>query len=489
MKCKECGKDNATYALPGEKIFFCGKHKTKDMLNIYAKKCAGNDDGEPCSKRPTYGNVHRKPVYCKKHKEPDMVDVMNVRCVEEGCTKQPNFNLPGKKAMYCKGHASADMVDVKNQQCSQEGCILQPAYGFKGKKQVYCVSHKEDGMIDLKNIWCGKCDTIASYGLPGGKPVFCVNHMTTDMINVRYTPCLHEGCMKQPSYGHPVGGKITHCSEHASPEMVDMLHQKCAHPQGCLKNPSFNIDGKTPRFCAGHAQPDMVNVLEKRCEVDGCMKRARFNYEGMLTAFCREHAMSSMIDLVTRRCKMCPTTVSNDKYKGYCLRCFIHTFPNIKISRRYKIKERRIHDFLEEQYGGTSFTNVKTIDGGCSRRRPDWFFECFSHTIIVECDENQHEAYDTTCEVQRINELYTDLAYRPIVFIRFNPDEYTDSRGSKIESSFKYHSKLDVPVIRYEPEWRARLKALKEQIDYHKTHVPTEPVRVVSMFFDGHGSK
>ena len=38
--------------------------------------------------------------------------------------------------------------------------------------------------------------------------------------------------------------------------------------------------------------------------------------------------------------------------------------------------------------------------------------------------EMQHKYYDTLCEQVRINELYEDFGYRPVVFIRFNPDGY-----------------------------------------------------------------
>ena len=61
----------------------------------------------------------------------------------------------------------------------------------------------------------------------------------------------------------------------------------------------------------------------------------------------------------------------------------------------------------------------------CSKKRPDLFNDRFSHTIIVEIDENQHFAYDEICENKRLMELYQDLAHRPMVVIRFNPDSYT----------------------------------------------------------------
>jgi hypothetical protein len=73
--------------------------------------------------------------------------------------------------------------------------------------------------------------------------------------------------------------------------------------------------------------------------------------------------------------------------------------------------------------------------------------EKYTHVIIVECDEEQHKSYDTTCETQRINDIYTDLGDRPIVLIRFNPDAYTDSSHTKHSTCFKYHNRSEVPYI------------------------------------------
>ena len=373
---------------------------------------------------------------------------------------------------------------MRSPKCLEVGCTNQPSYGFRGEKILYCASHKQTDMIDLKNIYCGTCNTLANYGIPGGPPVCCAEHKTEGMINVRSAVCVIDGCMKQPSYGM-VNGKKTHCSDHATPEMVDVLHRKC---EKCDKNPSFGFEGGQVRFCGKHQEPGMINVYGKLCAVEGCSYHATFNWEGMTRCFCRQHITPGMVNVAGRRCRLCPTVAANNKYDGYCLRCFMYTFPDIKVCRNYKVKERHIHEFLEGVYGSDRFTNDKAIDGGCSKRRPDWFFECFTHTIIVECDENQHDFYDSTCEVARINELYTDLAYRPIVFIRFNPDGYDNEDGERIRSSFKYHGRLDVPVVRCAKEWNKRLKALKEQIDHHKERVPTEAVTVVSMFYDGYAS-
>ena len=60
-----------------------------------------------------------------------------------------------------------------------------------------------------------------------------------------------------------------------------------------------------------------------------------------------------------------------------------------------------------------------------------------SHIIIIEIDENAHTDYDCSCENKRLMEISQDLGFRPIVFIRFNPDDYVDKDGNNIKSCWK----------------------------------------------------
>lgn len=69
---------------------------------------------------------------------------------------------------------------------------------------------------------------------------------------------------------------------------------------------------------------------------------------------------------------------------------------------------------------------IKTINGACSKRRPDLFLDLGYQIIVTEIDEYQHlnTSYDSTCENKRIMEISQDVGHRSVVFIRFNPDEY-----------------------------------------------------------------
>jgi hypothetical protein len=190
-----------------------------------------------------------------------------------------------------------------------------------------------------------------------------------------------------------------------------------------------------------------------------------------------------MTDVVSKKCinKWCSTRAAN-KYDGYCLRCYIHKFPDQQISRNFKVKERYMTDFIKETFSTYQITFDKTV-GGCSQRRPDVYIDLLTHVIIIECDENQHKNYDTTCEIARVNELFTDFADRSIIFIRFNPDAYTID-NKKIPSSFKYLKKFGVPSINNKEEWNTRLQNLKESIEKHITNIPTEQTTFEYLFYD-----
>lgn len=187
----------------------------------------------------------------------------------------------------------------------------------------------------------------------------------------------------------------------------------------------------------------------------------------------------------TNNCKTehCRTLASNPKYLGYCFRCFLYTFPDIPNTMNYKIKEQRLQEFIADNYPELEITFDKTT-GGCSRRRPDCLIEMYTHTIIVECDENQHASYDSTCEMVRINELFTDLADRPMVIIKFNPDGYMGKGAEYVSSPFRYHKSLGVPIVDNKEEWESRLDTLKDEIDSHVRHIPDCPVKIVELFYD-----
>ena len=72
---------------------------------------------------------------------------------------------------------------------------------------------------------------------------------------------------------------------------------------------------------------------------------------------------------------------------------------------------------------------------------------------------------------------------RPVVFIRFNPDSYTDS-NKKIPSCFKVLKNSGILVVRCENAWNSRLNKLKEIITENLHEIPEIPMTIVHLFYD-----
>ena len=114
------------------------------------------------------------------------------------------------------------------------------------------------------------------------------------------------------------------------------------------------------------------------------------------------------------------------------------------------------------------------------------FLELNEQCIIVEIDENQHNDYDCSCENKRLMELSQDVAHKPIVFIRFNPDDYLDN-NINITSCWG-PGKDGILRIKNNKvnEWKYRLNTLKQQIDYwiKVENTTNKTVEIIQLFYD-----
>jgi hypothetical protein len=163
----------------------------------------------------------------------------------------------------------------------------------------------------------------------------------------------------------------------------------------------------------------------------------------------------------------------------------MHLFPDQPVSRNYKTKEQAVVDHVKKHHTEHDWTADRTIAGGCSRRRPDMFLDLGSHVLIVEVDENMHERYDCSCENKRLMELSQDVAHRPLIFVRFNPDKYIDQDGSNVSSCWSTGKDGITRIGRgQKKKWETRLTRLAEQIDYWVANVPEKMVEVVQLFYD-----
>ena len=346
------------------------------------------------------------------------------------------------------------MINVKDKVCLQKGCKIIPIYNNENETiGLYCNKHKLDGMVDVKN-----------------------------------KKCIYSNCKKQPTYNKEGAPKGLYCVRHKLEGMIDVINKTCIYPS-CKIQPAFNNKNETiGLYCNTHKLDGMIDIKSKTCIHLDCKTRPIYNNKNeTIGLYCNTHKLEGMVDVKHKTCKtyLCFTRVTT-KYDGYCLYCYRNMFPDKPISRNYKNKEHFVVEYIKSKFPNLNWIADKIINGGCSKRRPDLLLDLDYQIIIVEIDENQHIDYDCSCENKRIMQLSQDLGHRPIIFIRFNPDNY-EKDGINITSCWSQNAKGICLVKKSKKnEWEERLKLLEYHINYWITpvNITNKTIEIIQLFYD-----
>jgi hypothetical protein len=244
------------------------------------------------------------------------------------------------------------------------------------------------------------------------------------------------------------------------------------------KGSAICIHNKNKTYCK-ECNGSMICIHRK------CKKSCTICHNG--SAFCIHDKWKTLCKICDGR-RLCKSSwcevLGALKYKGFCLNCFIHLFPDEPNTHNYKTKEKDVVDRITQTFNNFTWVADKKVQDGCSRRRPDILLDMGSHIIIIEVDENKHTDYDCSCEHKRLMELSQDLQHRPIIFIRFNPDDYTNQEGVLVKSCWKLN-KLGVMQITKtkQKEWEERIEALKQQIQYWIDNPTEKTIEIVELFY------
>jgi hypothetical protein len=287
--------------------------------------------------------------------------------------------------------------------------------------------------------------------------------------------CKEEGCKARPSYNNEGQTIALYCAAHKKEGMVDVKHKNC-YEKGCKPGPSYNNEGQTiALYCAAHKKDGMVDVKNNNCYEERCKTRPSYNNEGQTIAlYCAAHKKDGMVDVKHKNCKSdwCLTLVQ-EKYDGIVFIVILIYFQTVVA-------------FVTSRYPDLHWIADKIVNGGCSKRRPDLLLDLGYQILIVEVDESQHIDYDCSCENKRIMELSKDLGHRPIVFIRFNPDEY-EKDGENITSCWG-NNKNGICHVKNSKkcEWKERLLVLAQHIDYWITpeNITNKIIESVQLYYD-----
>ena len=445
-----------------------------------------------CRASPVYGKRGDSVAsFCSRHRGEQMFNLVSRKCLHEFCVKTPNFNLEGGKPLFCNDHKTSEMVNTtKYKKCMHGICKFRASFNFKGLNPTVCSSHKETGMVDLIKAKCihELCGKRPNFNVEGANPLYCFDHMEVGMVCKSYRSCKFGTCKTTPCFNY-LGLKPDYCAIHREPGMMNVCQKLCIH-ESCTKPPNFNFSGLKPLVCSLHKEVGMISMINnKRCNNNLCNKIPVYNVFGETRGIvCGDHKEDGMINVVGTTCsnEFCNTRVTRKKYEGLCLRCFIYMFPDKPVAKNYRTKEYSVVEYIKSKYQDLTWVTDKKVEGGCSLRRPDLLLDLGYQILIIEIDENQHLGYDTSCEHRRIMEISRDSSHRPIVFIRFNPDNY-NIRGKNITSCWGPNGNGICTVKESKKkEWTHRLESLETQIQYwiQPENKTDKTVEIVELFYD-----
>ncbi len=458
--CETCGIV-AIFNIEGENWGrFCKIHKEINMVNVRSKTCAYSG----CKKQPTYNYEGETRVkFCYIHKEDNMVNVRDKTCEYENCKKIPSFNNEGEtKGKFCSIHKEDTMINVRDKTCEYSGCTTQPTYNYKGKsKRRFCSVHKEDGMIDIAHIKCEyeNCKTIPTYNKEGEtKALFCFKHKDENMINIRDKPCIYPGCKILPSFNKEGEHKALFCGEHKDNNMVSVKNRICIKTK-CKTNASFGYCSQLPSYCSQHKLDYMIKKPKRTClgnDEEDCKDMAIYGKDEPL--HCEDHKLEGEICWLIKKCDNCGRNkeiLNKDELCGICA-----DIPFYEESKRLnKVKETIMVKYLRNNI--KEYEEIladRIIDSTCNLYRPDILYDCGTHIVVVECDENQHKNYNwESCSLNKCLEHMEEkrmyeimVAYGlPAIFLRWNPDNF--NINGRINKKYNNNIRLEMLVkwVRY----------------------------------------
>jgi len=309
-------------------------------------------------------------------------------------------------------------------------CNIFPSYGYNGKR-TYCVAHKKNDMNSAIKRYKCPCGKQPIFGFSNDeKPTCCQNCKKDGMIDIKSYKC---PCGTRPTFGFPDDEKATCCSKCKKDEMIDIRNKKCS----CGKIPTFGFPDDEKATCCLNCKKDgMINIKNTRCRAN-------------------EYDIP------------CPIT-GNRNYDGFCTHCFAHLFPSHPKTQniRKKSKELQVVSYISSKYEGFLHDKPLYVDlnGGCcpSKCRID-LRKLINNTLLcIEIDEEQRSYH---LKEDRYNNLFIDFSGK-YIFIRYNPDKYTDKDGKRKNPFF--NTRMD----RLEEELRKHMERIekgenKELVEIH----------------------
>lgn len=390
---------------------------------------------------------HRKGLVGKKRAGGKEHTRTKYLCIHLGCRKERQRDFlcvsHGASRYYCK-ETGCKKTRLTGGFCRKHGskakkCKVRNC-NRNSKLQGFCRPHS--------GIPLEKCEIEGCQSNSRGKLRRCKKH------GAKSPKCSIPGCVRvamSKGVCHPHGAPKRRCSD-----------------EGCIR---YAVkDG----VCEHHGAPS------KQCKYPGCKKRRQEK------GLCVGHG--------ARPCTTegCPGNIyQKDPEKKLCYSCFCIKYNVLPVN--VKLREKYFNNLMNEDFEVLEFNYNKSQPNNCKQTRyPDWSKDFGSFLLVVECDEKQHRGKSYQCETKRTVQIYQNTAYRPTVFIRFNPDGYIDSKKKRRGGCFRsyWNKAKDRFVLSvYQHEANRRWKAIKKQIEFYTKNLenpPTKAITVHKLFYDGY---
>ena len=110
-------------------------------------------------------------------------------------------------------------------------------------------------------------------------------------------------------------------------------------------------------------------------------------------------------------------------------------------------KEKMIKRILENKYKLPKYHD-KIPDNSCYKHRPDFVWDNINNITILEIDEKQHKTYECQCDQARMVNVTQDFGGIPVIWIRFNPDNYIDYNKEKHRPNINNRMEILIDILK-----------------------------------------
>ena len=216
--------------------------------------------------------------------------------------------------------------------------------------------------------------------------------------------------------------------------MISVRNKNCQYLK-CKESAIFGLKDKRPQFCNTHKQLNMINlILHNKCSVLDCNEEYDIITNDI--KYCNKHIPEDSLTKLKKLCKYCDI---KEESTFVCKDC-----KKIQNKKEWAIV-RHLRKTIDTKF---EYNSSKMLQG-CSKKRPDIYFELSKHCLIVEIDEHQHNRYEDSCECARINEIVNGIGGKSVIIIRYNPD-IIKNKGNDIKINQTERVDLLVKTIKEE---------------------------------------